>query len=40
MSLRGVAAELGISEERVRDLERSALERLALERELQTLRPE
>ncbi|HWQ24611.1 MAG TPA: sigma-70 family RNA polymerase sigma factor [Gaiellaceae bacterium] len=38
LSLRAVAAELGVSEERARALERSALERLALERELQALR--
>jgi RNA polymerase primary sigma factor len=40
VSLRAAAAELGVSEERVRDLERTALERLALERELQALRSE
>jgi len=34
-TLREVAAELGVSEERVKVLERTALERLALERELQ-----
>jgi DNA-directed RNA polymerase sigma subunit (sigma70/sigma32) len=39
-SLQATAAALGVSEERVRDLERTALERLALERELQALRPE
>jgi RNA polymerase primary sigma factor len=39
-SLRAAAAELGVSEERVKDLERTALERLALERELQALRSE
>jgi RNA polymerase primary sigma factor len=39
LSLRAVAGELGISEGRVKQLETSALERLALERELQALRP-
>jgi RNA polymerase primary sigma factor len=39
-SLRAVAAELGISDNRARELERAALERLALERELQALLPE
>ena len=34
-SLREVAAELGVSEERVKVLERTALEQLSLERELQ-----
>jgi DNA-directed RNA polymerase sigma subunit (sigma70/sigma32) len=39
LSLRAVAGELGISEGRVKQLETSALERLALERELQAHRP-
>jgi RNA polymerase primary sigma factor len=37
-TLRAVAGELGISDSRVRQLETIALERLALERELQSLR--
>ena len=37
LSLRAVAGELGISDDRVKQIEASALEQLALERELQAL---
>ena len=38
MGIKAVARELGLARDRVNQLERSALERLALERELQALR--